>query len=555
MCISRLFSLKKMPPYKRRRIKRSALNNWKLPDVPIRYHGNYVGPGWSGGKYQDSVAWSNIPPIDKFDETAKRHDKVYRLQRGNPKYLNLADDKFYSENIYKGTKRTAAALAVKVQRLARGNPPSNNQLSVVKRGKTSQFPPTPTKQNPNSSSIPQNNSMPILDYGKRRTAIRVSRSRKKTYKRKRAPVRRTRKRTAKSSRRKFVTKNKRSRNVTKVSRFSTHGSIFKYENGSTITDSHAVYVGVSDMPFDQVYKGACRCIVRDLFRQSGILIENWKDLIPVFNGEYQFYYRYISGETETLTSPSGMDLLSTWSFEQFATEIADLWKAAFGTASDHRIKDCYLQKTSNVSAGGVQRAATLHFSNYYITVNTYASIHIQNTTTGNATTDVEDTDVTRNPLVARVYHIKGNALIPRAYVSPTSGQKIVADTQTGFLGFTQTQQGAAIYQKLPPASQFLKCYKSNSFKIAPGAIKKFSVSYKKSMLFNKLFVLNARGMADDTEDYQLPFGTSVLVGFEKLLDSRVAGSPIRLGYQWDFVIKVASRYNDRSYTTPILNVN
>jgi hypothetical protein len=76
----------------------------------IAYHGNYVGPGWSAGKYQNSVV-SDVPPIDEFDATAKRHDEAYA--KGED--LVKADAEFAKVNIGKGFKRTAAGLAVGAQ--------------------------------------------------------------------------------------------------------------------------------------------------------------------------------------------------------------------------------------------------------------------------------------------------------------------------------------------------------------------------------------------------------------------------------------------------------
>lgn len=78
---------------------------------PIRYHGNYVGPGWSAGQYQDSVANSIVPPVDEFDLTALQHDRAYALNKN----LKQADYKFYKANIGKGIKRSIAAIAVGIQ--------------------------------------------------------------------------------------------------------------------------------------------------------------------------------------------------------------------------------------------------------------------------------------------------------------------------------------------------------------------------------------------------------------------------------------------------------
>lgn len=81
----------------------------------LRVHGNYVGPGWSAGKWQPSVRASSVPAVDEFDETAKRHDFAYGAYKDDPKKLSEADYKFYKENIGKGFLRSASAVAVGIQ--------------------------------------------------------------------------------------------------------------------------------------------------------------------------------------------------------------------------------------------------------------------------------------------------------------------------------------------------------------------------------------------------------------------------------------------------------
>jgi len=79
--------------------------------MSIKYHGRYCGPGWSAGKYQQSVK-STVPPEDRFDATCKEHDGAY-AKPTNSKARSKADDKFFRENIGGGPKRAIAALAVK----------------------------------------------------------------------------------------------------------------------------------------------------------------------------------------------------------------------------------------------------------------------------------------------------------------------------------------------------------------------------------------------------------------------------------------------------------
>lgn len=80
----------------------------------MRYHGNYCGPNWSAGQYQASVI-SDVQAVDEFDATCREHDAAYALHGD----LGGADQKFYESNMWKGPKRSLAAIAVKVQKETR----------------------------------------------------------------------------------------------------------------------------------------------------------------------------------------------------------------------------------------------------------------------------------------------------------------------------------------------------------------------------------------------------------------------------------------------------
>lgn len=90
----------------------------ELIEGNVAYHGNYVGPGWSAGQYQTSVATSDVPAIDEFDETAKQHDSAYALAQ-NQQDLQDADETFIRSNVGKGIKRRAAAELVRAQSIKR----------------------------------------------------------------------------------------------------------------------------------------------------------------------------------------------------------------------------------------------------------------------------------------------------------------------------------------------------------------------------------------------------------------------------------------------------
>lgn len=92
--------------------KKTRLGHWL--EGEIDYHGDYVGPGWSAGEFQNSVVSTN-PARDEFDQTAKEHDYAYAIGEDRAD----ADIEFAKKNIGRGIKRTAAGLAVGAQGIGR----------------------------------------------------------------------------------------------------------------------------------------------------------------------------------------------------------------------------------------------------------------------------------------------------------------------------------------------------------------------------------------------------------------------------------------------------
>lgn len=45
--------------------------------MSFAYHGNYCGPGWSAGKYQESVWDESVKPVDELDQLCMYHDGIY----------------------------------------------------------------------------------------------------------------------------------------------------------------------------------------------------------------------------------------------------------------------------------------------------------------------------------------------------------------------------------------------------------------------------------------------------------------------------------------------
>lgn len=80
----------------------------------FRFHGNYCGPGWSAGKYQNSVV-SDVQSVDELDQACKEHDARYAM--GDD--LAAADYEFTTKAIRLGGKGLIAGGLVGAQYLGR----------------------------------------------------------------------------------------------------------------------------------------------------------------------------------------------------------------------------------------------------------------------------------------------------------------------------------------------------------------------------------------------------------------------------------------------------
>ncbi len=114
----------------------------------MNYHGNYCGPGWSNGEYQSSVV-GDRSATDEFDESCRAHDAAYATGAN----LREADLRFYRENVGRGFKRSAAAVLVGAQGLARAIDKHNPR--VIKEIESMQ------KRNLRGSAVPNKSAKSV----------------------------------------------------------------------------------------------------------------------------------------------------------------------------------------------------------------------------------------------------------------------------------------------------------------------------------------------------------------------------------------------------------
>lgn len=100
---------------------RGRTDNTNLNINNFKFHGNWCGPGWSNGKWQESVLDGDAPAIDALDQVCKTHDIAYAKARSQKNRVHLeyhADMEFLKSIMYNPTiKGIAASIGIGTQSL------------------------------------------------------------------------------------------------------------------------------------------------------------------------------------------------------------------------------------------------------------------------------------------------------------------------------------------------------------------------------------------------------------------------------------------------------
>lgn len=262
-----------------------------------RIHGNYVGPGWSAGKYQGSVADSDVQPVDEFDKTAMEHDAAYAKKKN----LKKADYKFFRDNWGKGFVRSAAALAVGAQGYLRSDSEDATLSSLSDKFGSMQIPPSPPKTpHKRRRSSAGESSMKRRRGSNAKASSSSSRSVRST-RRNRRPIgrkiqlrakRRLRQRARKgrssgytgSTSRGFFKKGRRGLNTYEKYAGKGVGIVRESGSGGLISgakNTQCVAVMHSTVGDAQIKSDVCRALVKMFFQKNGYDVVNFADKVSI----------------------------------------------------------------------------------------------------------------------------------------------------------------------------------------------------------------------------------------------------------------------------------
>ena len=132
----------------------------------------------------------------------------------------------------------------------------------------------------------------------------------------------------------FVGKFPKAKRLKATLKFAKKGFEAKYENNSTITDPHCVYVG-HGTTMERAFQAVWYAVYRQLMISAGLCIKNWGDLIDQIGGTSStitLYYRLSEGENVVSSNSrafmNGVGTVLTWneSADLFLQEVRDIYQ-------------------------------------------------------------------------------------------------------------------------------------------------------------------------------------------------------------------------------------
>jgi len=501
-----------------------------------RYHGNYVGPNWSGGRYGPSLANSRVKALDEFDETGRIHDRSYAIGHD----LKRADYKFYRQNIGRGWKRSAAAIAVGIQGFFRSSE-NKKELMVVKRkrsqsrsrsrGRASKriIYPSPTRTNsavtiyepPGYRSRSRSRSMSVYVPKQRyKTSTQSSlggRLRKNKSKRKSKAAR-----------------------TNDMMQAQSKGTLITHEFGGqipAIVESH--YIGHATHCFDKIGKAVFRGLLKLLFKKMGIQIMNWdepvtNDYVLAGGDNFRITWRdqELVGDGETFSSTSVNITTGTKTYKELAEE----WWNGYYAAPDRSMQP-YFTKLTYTPASSKFQTVEINLAKAMVHLDIKSTFKLQNISNNIAGDNNESDAVDNVPLYGRSYSGNGNGSTFRGNIQNapipggggTATLNFLADRITGII--SQSGSAYSVIKEPPPHKNFKEVKQSAKLTLMPGQIKTSTLIHNKGISLDRLMgaLIPEITTGLSAQKSILYMGKFAFFGLEKVMDCNT--NPFELAYE------------------------
>lgn len=505
----------------------------------MKIHGNYVGPNWSAGKHQPSVAFSDVEPIDEFDRSAQLHDRAYALGMDRKE----ADYKFFKENWGRGFTRSLSGLAVGAQ----------GWLRSSKKNKKVRFMP----------AVKRKLSMPPTPARGRTLRRRTSRSRSTSARSRRSQSAFTARTRRNVRRRVSVLNGNKSNSIATVSvkkinrnkRRVYSGVTKSYETYGTLTGISSAYVGHATSVYIRVLEACWRAVIKQMAIKMCITVADFDQSNPLlFTGDkWTILY-----QPDTSGSVIAINWFSINNGYTLNNVVDGLYLAFLVALKDvdpnSQATMIALEYVPVSAAAGAYPYQRMDLKSVKINMQIVSSLKFQNQTNSGVSEEIERVD--QSPLEGKLYIGTGTGTdtvsslvsISNTLVAQEQGQ-ITAAFAVG-AGLNQN------YLKDPPPAKDLLHVKYSQYQsVDPGQIIKHSLKASHNMLLNDYIRVCISGGAAAPTRVLSKIGKFAIFGMEKAIYNPLEGNNVTLVWEINQYFKAKCYLTKQPPTAHVASVN
>ena len=357
--------------------------------------------------------------------------------------------------------------------------------------------------------------------------------------------------------------------------FAKFGVQLQYEYRGTINDPNCIYIGYGT-PVKRVFESAIYCILKRLFLDAGIAIENYDEVVPIPSSSgtaaWTVYFNYYP----TINSTAQSSFFATIdysagkkTYSNFVTQIVAAFDTTFSSAIPcvlHCV-DLYQGVIATPSGNSVAR---VYLDTATINFRYKAFLESQNATVApNGTADTKyNTDrIDVNPLRGKKYSVLNtNCMIPRLRDETTTPAGIgylpfLADQETGLYSATATNEAGTFatlatvmgsgFYKAPEASSFQKA-RGVGIHLEPGEIKKDSQYFAWRGSMQRLFELIYDQIVDFATTKYVKFGRFTTFAWEHM-NQQSADVNVQVDYEGNYEVAAAMKFR-KPPSVPVVRV-
>jgi len=358
----------------------------------------------------------------------------------------------------------------------------------------------------------------------------------------------------------------RRRTSRRTNPYYSKGYHARHECGGTVEDASASYISLGATPvrgFVEAVGGSLWKVIWE--REWHNMIDSWENAITRSTSDnFAWLIIYKTSQDGVLSSTQSAVINGGQTHLQMAAALMDVIMSIMNSNVYFELVELEVYHRRDLTVDDYINQLRVKAIDFRFYFNCKGHVKCQNRTLAATGTADESSmlDVANNPLEGKIYRGTGTVISMKHQQNTAGGNanfyNRVADGVGVLASASQNMPG--LMTKCPPYHALQHMKSSKNVRLGPGMIKSEYVSWKGSFTFRsfiKFFYEWLRSGSSLNTGAAFPnvHIPVVIIGMERMLDSRLAEPSVALSYQADHEVQVICNYTKTNFSVPRVVLN